>query len=85
MFTKMVKQAKLKSQEHSPIYQSGIRVTRNVEEALAFDKTNCNHLWKEATETKLAGIHEYDTFKDMGKGIQPPGYKQVCTHFIFAV
>jgi hypothetical protein len=36
-------------------------------------------------ETELAGLHEYDTFEDMGKGIQPPGYKKIHAYFIFAV
>jgi hypothetical protein len=84
-FARLFKQAKLTSQRHGPIYQFGIRVPRNVKEALAFDETNGNHLWKEAIETELAGLHEYDTFEDMGKGIQPPGYKKIRTHFIFAV
>jgi hypothetical protein len=84
-FARMLKQAKLTSQRHCPIYQFGIRVPRNIKEALAFDKSNGNHLWKEAMETELAGLHEYDTFEGMDKGIQPPGYRKICTHFIFAV
>jgi hypothetical protein len=39
-FARMVKQAKLTSQRHGPIYQFGIQVPRNVKEALAFDETN---------------------------------------------
>jgi hypothetical protein len=81
----MVKQAKLTSQRHGHIYPFRIRVPCNVKEALAFDETNGHHLWNEAMAAELAGLHEYDTFKDMVKGIQPPGYKKVCTHFIFAV
>ena len=84
-FARMVKQAKLTSQRHGPIYQFGIRVPRNVKEALAFDEVNGNHYWKEAMEAELAGLHEYDTFEDMGKDIQPAGYKKIHTRFIFAV
>jgi hypothetical protein len=36
-------------------------------------------------DTDLAGLHEYNTIEDTGKGIQPPGYKKIHTHFIFAV
>jgi hypothetical protein len=82
---RMVKQAKLTSSRNGPIYQFGIRAPRHVKEALAFDGINGNHLWKEATNAELAGLHEYDTFEDIGKGIQPPGYKKIRTHFIFAV
>jgi hypothetical protein len=83
-FARMLKQAKLTSQRHGPIYQFRIQVPRNVKEALAFGETNGNHLWKKARETELAGLHEYDIFDDMGKGIHPPGYKKIRTHFIFA-
>jgi hypothetical protein len=40
---------------------------------------------KEAMEAELAGLHEYETFEDMGKGIHPPGENKIRTHFIFAV
>jgi hypothetical protein len=42
MFAKIVKQAKLTSQRHGLIYQFGIQVHCNVNEALAFDETNGN-------------------------------------------
>jgi hypothetical protein len=54
-----------------------------VKEALAFDKTNGNNLWKEVMDAELGGLHGHDTFKDTGKGIQPPGYKKIRNHFIF--
>jgi hypothetical protein len=85
MFARMIKQSTLTSQIHGPIYQFGIWVPRDVKEALAFDETNGNHLWKEAIDAELAGLHEYNIFEDMGKGIQPPGYRKICTDFIFAV
>jgi hypothetical protein len=85
MFTRMVKQVKLRSQRDVPIYQFGIRVPYNVKEALAFEETNGNHLWKEAMKANSAGLHEYDTFEDMGKGIQLPGYKKIHTNFKFSV
>jgi hypothetical protein len=42
-------------------------------------------MWKDAIVTELASLHEYDTFEEMGKGLQPPGYKKIGTHFVFAV
>jgi hypothetical protein len=84
-FAGMVKQGNLISQRHAPIYQFGIWVYCNVKKALAFDETNENHLWKEAMDAELAGLHEYDTFGNMDQGIPPPGYKKIHTHFIFAV
>jgi hypothetical protein len=40
-------------------------------------------VWKEAMETELAGLHEYDTFEDMHR--QLPGHKKMCTHYIFSL
>jgi hypothetical protein len=69
------------SKAYSPIYQFGTRLPQNAKDALAFDEANGNHLWKDAMNAELAGLHEYDTFQDMGEGIQLPGYKKICTPY----
>ncbi len=46
------------------------------------DQINGNNLWKEAEERELAQINQYDTFKDLGLGANPPpGYKNIKVHY----
>ena len=40
----------LVKQKQGPIYKFGVRVPRNIKEALLLDKQNKNELWKEAKE-----------------------------------
>ena len=81
----LVKQARLKSIRHAPIYQFGFQVPRSVKEAIELDKQNGNTKWQDAMALELAQLQEYSTFRDLGKGSKPPpGYKRIHVHFVFA-
>ena len=43
---RMVKQAKLRSNNYSPKYMFGFEVPRNYDNALELDKKNGNNKWK---------------------------------------
>ena len=53
---------------------------------MMFDKENGNKRWQEAEELELTQIDQYDSFKDLGKGVKPPhGYKQITVHMVYNV
>ncbi len=50
------------------------------------DKHNGNTKWKDSTALEMSQLHEYKTFKDLGKGGKPPdGYRKICIHLVFDV
>ena len=39
--------------------------------------------WKDSKKLEMQQLHEYDTFKNLGKGVQgPTGYKKIRVHLI---
>ena len=46
---------------------------------------NGNQHWRDAELKELAQIDEYSTFKDVGKGTKPAGYKKIRYHVIYDV
>ena len=83
---RLVKQAKLKSFCHAPKYMYGIRVPRNHQEAMEFDRQNGNTKWRDAEILELKQIDEYDTFIDKGENFKPSSnYKKITVHMVFAV
>ena len=82
---RLVQQAKLRSNRTRPIYQYGVQVPRNHNEAVHIDTANSNTLWQDAERTELAQLDEYEAFKDLGKGAPAPnGYKKIRVHFVYA-
>ena len=68
------------------MYMFGVRVPRTMKEALALDQKNNNTKWKDAIDTEINQLHEYNTFKDLGKGVDAPeGFQRINVHFVFAV
>ena len=83
---RMVNQAKLQSFRTRTVYQYGIEVPRNHEQAMNLDRKNGNTHWRDAEIYELDHIHSYGTFKDMGKGARKPeGYKMINVHMVYAV
>ena len=81
----MVNQAKFKSKHYAPIYQFGVHIPHNPKEAVQLDEANGDRKWHDAMNKELDLLHEYKTFKDLGKGTTPPSdYKKINVHFIFA-
>ena len=83
---RMANKAKLHSFRSKPIYMYGFQVPRNHAEALEIDRANGNNMWKEAEETELQQIDEYNAFIDKGIGHKPGiDYKRISVHFVYAV
>ncbi len=85
---RMVNQARLihnHGKTSTPSYSFGIKVPRNVKQALQYDIENGNTLWQDAMTLEIGNVQAYNTFKDMGKVNYIPGYKKIIVHFVFAV
>ena len=84
-FIRYCRQVYLAKQKHGPIYKFGVRVPRNIKEALLLDKQNKNELWKEAIKKEMSKIIEFDVFKTAPDGKAPDGFQKIPCHMIFDV
>ena len=83
---RMANQAKLRSYQTAPRYKYGYEVPRDYTHALELDKRNGNTKWQDSTALEMTQLHEYKTFKDLGKGAKPPdGYRKIRVHLVFDV
>jgi len=84
-FIRMLRQAYASNKKNATKYMFGVKIPRNYQEALAFDKANGNTFWEDATKREMDQIKAYNTFKDIGKGVRAPsGYPKVYVHLIYA-
>ena len=72
--TKLIRMCKrvCKVKRNEPRYMFGVKVPHNHKQSLEFDKENGNNLWEEATKKELDQIIDYNTFKILEAGSQPP-------------
>jgi hypothetical protein len=85
-FKRLVNQSRLTSIRRGTIYKYGFEVPRGYTQAMALDAKNGNLRWKDAINTELAQIIEYETFEDKGKRTKVPNnYKLIRCHFVFDV
>ena len=83
---RMANQAKLQSFRNRVVYKFGVQVPQNHAQAMALDAQNGNNFWREAEETELSQVGEYDVFTDLGLGGVPPkGYKKIRVHMVYDV
>ena len=70
----------------APKFKFGIEVARSPKHALELDKKNRKDLWKNAMDTEMQQIKDYETFIVVpdDKPI-PKGYKMIPYHFVFDV
>jgi hypothetical protein len=68
-FQRMLNQAKRANDRNAPIFMFGVQVPRGAKQAFALDQRNGNDLWERAMKTEIQQLEEYETFRDMGKGI----------------
>ncbi len=86
MFIRMANQAKLWSYRTAPHYKYGYKVPRDYNHAVELGKRNGNTKWQDSTALEMSQLHEYKTFKDLGKGGKPPdGYRKIRVHLVFDV
>jgi len=82
----MVNQAKLQSYQMAPQYKYGYEIPKDFNHALKLDKRNGNTKWQDSTMLEMDQLHDYQTFKDLGKGAKlPDGYKRIRVHLVFDV
>jgi hypothetical protein len=67
-------------------YKFGIRVPRNVKEALELDKENGNMLWRDAIAAEIGTLNKMCVFNVLERGQRAPdGYKMIPMWIIFDV
>ena len=66
-------------------YKFGVQVPNNYNHAVELDKQNKNKEWETSVDTELGKIMGYETFKDWGMRLPPPGYKKITAHVVFDI
>ena len=67
-------------------FKFGVQVPDNFEEAERLDKQNGDTKWKDSNRLELDQLDEYNVFRDLGKGAEPPpGYKKITLRCIYDV
>ena len=85
-FGRMINQTRLKNYRRRPVYKYGYQVPRDHEEAVFIDEKNGNTKWQDSESLEKSQLHEYDTFKDLGKGAAvPEGYQKIPCHMVYDV
>ena len=81
-----VRKKKKKYKPKGPQYKYGIRVPRNVDEAVKFDKDNGNTFWQDATRLEMSTLMDLECFEFKSKGYRPgPGWQPTTLHIIYDV
>lgn len=84
--SRMINQARLKSNRTRPVYKYGFQVPRNHNEALKIDEKSGKTLWQDAEKLEVDQLFEYATFEDQGLQVPvPDGYTNIPTHFVYDV
>ena len=82
----MCHQAQLHTQRCGPTFKFGILLPYDRNDALQIDEDNGNQLWRLSIGTEMEQIDEYDTFRNMGRGVKPPRENQrIRVHIVFDV
>ena len=64
----------------------GVEVPKNTRHAIQLDKEEGKGLWREAMQTEINQLMEYETFRVLGDNEPtPPGYKYIPYHCIYDV
>ena len=71
---------------HEPQYKFGVQVPFNTYQANKLDQKNDNHKWRDARKVEITQLFDYEVFRDLGKGAEPPpGYKKITVRVIYDV
>jgi len=83
---RLANQAKLQSFRNRIVYKFGVQVPQNHAQAMAIDEANGNHLWREAEETELSQVDDYEVFTDLGfKAAPPKDFKRIRVHMVYDI
>jgi hypothetical protein len=66
-------------------HKFGIKVPKNVDQALAFDKENGNTLWWEAICKEMKNVRPAFEVWEKDLSELPPGYQEITCHMIFDI
>ena len=82
---RMANQVRLKSYRNRPVYQYGVQVPRDHDEAVWIDEKNGNTKWQDCEKLEIKQLAEYMSFIDKGyKTPVPEGYTLIPCHMLFA-
>ena len=71
---------------NAPRYKCGFQVPRNHQEAPLIDEIEGNSKWIDSERLETQQLHEYETFKNLGKGAPiPDKYKKIPCHMVYDV
>ena len=73
---------KRKPFKEKPRYKYGVKITRNVKEALEFDKENGNNKWAEAMKLDIQLLNDLECFEFQPKDYSPAKEYQKTTLMI---
>ena len=80
------KKKKKKGKPKGPQYKYGIRVPRNVDEAIEIDRDNGNAFWQDATRLEMQTLMDLECFEFKSKGYHPgSGWQPTTLHIIYDV
>ena len=80
------KSKKKKKKQLSPTIKYGIKVPRNVKEAIEFDRENKNTLWQDAMKLEMGTLIDLECFEFKEKGYDPgEGWQKTTLHIVFDV
>ena len=86
LLNRMIRMANARSEANAVRYKFGVRVPRNVKEALELDRQNGNTYWADAMHAEIEQLHEYSTFRSVGfNGRTPDGYQRIPARMVFDV
>ena len=81
MMRRMISQAQLNSYRTSIKHKFGVKVPKNHQQAMEFDKENKNDFWAQAERLEIWELQSLQSFRSIGKKKLPRGYKMIPIFF----
>ena len=83
---RMLNQSQRQQMHDAVRYKFGVRVPRNLKEAIVLDRENSDTQWQDSVALELSQLAEYSAFRSVGVHKHPPsGYNRIPAHIIFDV
>jgi hypothetical protein len=83
---RMVNASKRAQRFNEITYKFGVRIPRNVKEAIRLDEENGNTYWQDAMKKEIGQLNEYNVYHSVGKNAKvPEGYQEIPVRMVFDV
>ena len=82
-FIRYCRQVHLAKTRNTHVYPFGVRIPKNIKEALALDKINGNNLWKEAIKKEMLIMEDFQVFREVTQEDNLKDCQFVPCHFVF--